>query len=238
MLKTRQELATIPFSERPAFLLKQDDLDVYVANEARSAIRNQRFSLSVISKPTLSDSDNDPQDYDSDQEEDDAKKEEEKEKQAGELAKVESSFFLPELYPISIPVSHIPATIPAYLRDFFVYEDSPPNPVPIPPLPSLSEYPQIHPDMKSPLNYHLMNNVTEFKRLKQMYHKIVAKQSGEDPSTTIIRNVPTLRGGPFQRNYTIDQLPEFKVDEVTCHASLQRVVSLLISHQGFDCIFL
>ena len=61
MLKTRQELATIPFSERPAFLLKQDDLDVYVANEARSAIRNQRFSLSAISKPTLSDSDNDPQ---------------------------------------------------------------------------------------------------------------------------------------------------------------------------------
>ena len=160
-----------------------------------------------------------------------------------DLEKVSASFFLPELYPVGVPFSHIPSNIPSYLRDYFVYEDEAPNPIPVPPLPSLSEYPQIHPDMTSPLNYHLMNNVTEFKRLKQVYQKIIAKQqqhSFEEGAIaaiapiSVLHPVPSVRGGPFQRNYTIDQLPDFNIDESTSHAALERVAALLISHQGFD----
>ena len=236
MLKSRMEIKGLPFGERPALVVKQEDVDGYISNLQRFLLLNH---IDFSTKDNVEEEEENDGMY----EEDEEKRLEliEKRKAAKEAKeaqeKVESSFFLSELYPLSIPAASIPPNTPHYLRDFYVYEDSPPNPIPVPPFPSISEYPQIHPNMTSPLNYHLMNNVSEFKRLKQVYQKIVAKQSGEEVHA-VLRSVPSVRGGPFQRNYSIDQLPDFHVDEATCHASLERVSSLLLSHQGFDGRFL
>ena len=69
---------------------------------------------------------------------------------------------------------------------------------------------------------------------KQQQHSFEEGAIAAIAPISVLHPVPSVRGGPFQRNYTIDQLPDFNIDESTSHAALERVAALLISHQGFD----
>jgi hypothetical protein len=133
---------------------------------------------------------------------------------------------LPELkLPRSTPYCHIPKDEFQVSIMEFIADDSK---IPIPPLPSLSEYPEKVAATESRLLVQMENNINKLKEIKQCYHSVTATSIGYE-------HIPSIVYSPFVPTRTADQLPPFHLDYESSSAIVSRHVATLLIHNGFDC---
>ena len=99
--------------------------------------------------------------------------------------------------------------------------------IPIAPLPSLSEYPELQCRPTDKLSMQIFRNLSETKKIKEIYEKAIAKQSNssiaEDPEVF-----------PYIPAWDRDQLPPLNLDESSSQYLAKIPCGLLLAHIGFD----
>ncbi|KAJ2984980.1 Transcriptional activator spt7, partial [Globomyces sp. JEL0801] len=104
--------------------------------------------------------------------------------------------------------------------------------VPVAPLPSMSEYPEFQYDTSSRLNATMMNNVKEYKRIKEIHNFIVSKQNGVDLDSVTALPVST----PYTRVYPREALPKPLVTFESSIGLAKQVSGHILAHTGFDSV--
>lgn len=239
-----------PFGEWPSVSTTQEDMDGYIANYYR---KNQLYLSSQKNEPVVLVS-NVKVDVDGDVQmetsgSDATPSPSSHHEQRG--SRQNQNFFLPELYPVGVPLSS--TLIPPFhneLIEYFTFEDEPSNPIPVAPLPSLSEYTQSAFSLESPLTLQILDNIQEFRKIKDTYSKIVTKQysesvagtsgganpTGEDVVLANPSTVVSFRDRNYIPTWKTKDLPPFLLSSESAPHLVQKSIALIASHAGFDLV--
>ncbi|KAI8845652.1 hypothetical protein BJ741DRAFT_585434 [Chytriomyces cf. hyalinus JEL632] len=99
-----------------------------------------------------------------------------------------------------------------------------------PKLESLSEYPEAHPDFKSPINTALNQNIDVLRKIKQTHNRLAAKDASD-----VLQVFGAVSG--YRPTVKREQLQaDFCLDRQSAEALMGQFTSRLLIHTGFDSV--
>ena len=224
-LKFQETQLRIPFAERQAIIRTADGMRSFVESYRQFLLRNTERRRTVSERPELL------QKFESDALIDDAE----------EVKLKREAFrrsFLPEIKHVycAFPgLDPIPTNRPGDIEDFFRQRDDFESGSTT--RQSMSEYKQYNPDYSSPLNIALINAIQELRSIKDVYYKIISKQSPSAINTLAEEYHATIpRVIPYTPVSNAQQLALFSINGESAFAALEKSVNLLVCHAGFDVI--
>ncbi|KAI8905630.1 hypothetical protein EDD86DRAFT_211955 [Gorgonomyces haynaldii] len=145
------------------------------------------------------------------------------------------SHTLPELNsfhncaPVSVPVK------PRFPGEWseFMYDDYGQEPyIPVAPMPSMSEYPELRIDLESKLNQEMIKNCDHLLTIKQTFYKILDRLNLM--STDIVQSLDLPPPIPFEPLWKREDLPPLHLDQRAGASVMKQSCAHILLHQGFD----